>query len=225
MKRIGAAIGLAVLGGVLYLSVFLGGAASATGGTTLCKKEESPCSAENHYGIGTSLVAYSTAAEFLTTNGNVVCEKSGFATESKTTTTGSNISSVQIKIGSYFFTGCSIRTPAVSHLCTVTVLNGPYTGTINHSIGTVNGTLSISSTGLGNMTAKVDCGATLLKCEFNFGTPILEAFGGSTWRYRANRVKLAGTSYEGGVCPKEATWYGWYNIAVSPSPLYIEDSA
>jgi len=225
MKRLIAAIGVTAIVGAICLALYVSGAASAAGGTTLCKKEESPCATENHYATGTALVTFSTAAEFLTTNGNVICEKSGFGVNSKTTSTGSNATSVQMNIESYFFSGCRIQTPAVDHLCTVTVLNGPYTGTISHTVGTINGTLTVASSGKGNMAAKVDCGASLLRCEFAFGTPTLEFFGGSSWRYLANRVKLTGTPYEGGTCPKESTWYGWYNTASSPIPLYVEDSA
>lgn len=218
---VSAALGVGGVAICLLLSI--GSAASAAGGTTLCKVEENPCSAANHYPIGTELRNTSMMAEFLTTTGNVVCSKSAFQLETKTTSTGSNASSVELTIPTYFFSGCRIQTPSVDDSCTVTVLNGPYVGVIAHTTG-ASGTLSIKSSGAGNMAAKVDCGAGLLRCEFNFGTPSLEVLGAASWSYTANRVALSGTPYEGGVCPKEATWWGVYSSGPTPTALYVESS-
>jgi hypothetical protein len=196
--------------------------AFAAGGTALCKTAESPCATTNHYSTGTKFNAAAGYAMITTSVGHVMCGKWTIA--GQTTSTGSSTESVTANIETFFPTGCAIATPFSEHTCTMTVLHTPFKGTITHTKET-SGTLTISSGGSGELAIKVDCGATLLKCEFAFGNPVLDASSGSTWDFFANREPLTGTPYEGGTCPKEASWWGHFNLALTPSTMWFEESA
>ena len=222
MQRIIKVGGIAAVAALGLLGLFNGWYAFAAGGTALCKSAEAPCATTNHYPSGTTLNA-AAAYGFITTSvGHIWCSK--WTISGSTTSTGSSTENVTFSISTFAPVGCSIATPFSSHPCTMTVLHVPFKGTISHTSG-ANGTMTLSSGGTGNLAIKVDCGTILPKCEFNFGTPVLDASSGSPWDFYANREALTGVPYEGGTCPKEASWWGHFNAAQLPSSMWIEESA
>jgi hypothetical protein len=222
MQRILKLASIAAIAGLGTLGLFNGWYAFAAGGTALCKTAEAPCATTNHYSTGTKLNAAAGFGMITTSVGNIGCGK--WTITGPTTSTGSSTESVTFNIETFLPVGCAIATPFSDHTCTTTVLNAPFKGTISHTSGT-SGNLTIASGGSGNLAIKVNCGASLLKCEFSFGTPVLDISSGTPWDFYANREALTGTPYEGGTCPKEASWWGHFNAAQLPSTMWIEESA
>jgi hypothetical protein len=217
-------VGIAAVAAMAFMAVIGAGTASAAN-TTLCKVEESPCKAENHYAIGTAISSTSSNATLTSNLGSVVCTKSSVG--GKTTTTGSSKTDVEGKIESLSFTGCELTTPffGTKHACTVTSINTPYKAVITNNGGT-KGTLTVSSGGTGDPGAKVDCGQSVLRCQFTAKSLVLDALSTTATMaamITAEAEPLERTVYEGGICPSESKWDATYEVT-APKPLYIEGS-
>jgi hypothetical protein len=213
-------IGFAAIAAMALTAVLGAGSASAAGGTTLCKTNETPCAATNHYAIGQEIVATSTNPRLTSNLGEVTCNNS--EVKGKTTSTGSNKTSVSGEITSLSFTNnCVLHTPfGFTDACTVTAINLPYAATVSNTAGTMNGPLTVS----GSPGAKVDCGSAL-KCQFTAkgGSITLDVTGGAPATVLAEKEELERTVYEGGICPSEATWDATYTVT-TPNPLYLAQS-
>ena len=214
-------IGLAVVAAMALMAVAGAGSAAAAGGTTLCKTNETPCAAANHYLSGQEIVASSTNARLTSSLGDVTCEQS--EVKGSTTSTGSNKAAVSGSITSLSFTkNCVLHTPfGFTDACTITSINLPYAASVTNTAGTMNGTLTVS----GSPGAKVDCGSAL-KCQFTAkgGSITLDVTGGAPATVTASSEPLERTVYEGGICPSEATWDATYTVT-TPNPLWLAQSA
>jgi hypothetical protein len=213
-------LGLAAVA-AMALTALVGVGSAAAAGTTLCKTAETPCKAENHYGIGTAISGESSNATLTSSLGNVVCSKSTVG--GKTTTTGSNKTNVEGTIDSLTFTSCTLTTPPFlgggTHSCTVSSINTPYKAVVA-DLGATKGSMTVT----GTPGAKVDCGASVLRCQFTSSSVTLDVNSGNPATVVADKEPLIRTVYEGGICPSESAWDATYTVT-APKPLYIEPSA
>jgi hypothetical protein len=209
-------LGLAAIAALALTAVAGAGTASAT---ELCTTNVSPCPAGEHYGAGTVIEGSSTNATLTSSLGNVVCTSS--AIKGATTTTGGAKLSVEGKIESLTFSGCTLTTPfgGTKHNCNVTAINTPYKAVVTKTTQP-NGTLTVSSGGSGDPGAKVDCGASVLRCQFTSPSIALDVTGGSPAIVHAKEEPLNRTVYEGGLCPSTSTWDATYTVT-KPHALYL----
>lgn len=204
-------LGLAVVA-AMALAAFAG--ASTASATELCSTNTSPCTGTK-YGSGTTVhtvLKSSTVATLTNPITNVTCTES--TTHGTTTNAGGKGVAVTGKITTFTFGGCKTSggTP-----CTVTSVN---VGTgYNASIaatGGGNGTLTVTSSNVGNPGAKVECGI-LINCTFTTASAALGVTGGNPAIAKANAIPLLRA---GGFCPSEAKWDAEYEV-LQPKPLFI----
>lgn len=210
-------LGLAAL--AVASMAFIGvGSASAT---ELCSTTTNPCTSP--YGVGTVIAGSSTNATLTSSLGNVVC--SGSSMEGKTTSQGSSKTNVEGTIEKVSFSGCTLTTPFGGgiHNCSVTPINTPWKAVVATEITGVvndNGLMTVSSDGNGEPGAKVDCGASVLRCQFTASSIVLNVNGGTSPTVVAKEEPLNRAVYEGGLCPSTSTWDANYSIT-KPTPLYV----
>jgi len=210
-------LGLAAIVAAAFTALV--GVGSASAASELCKEKVSPCPAASVYPAGTVLEATSTNATLTSSLGNVVCTHSLIT--GKTTTAGSTKTNVEGLIEKVSFTGCSLTTPfsGGTHACSVTAINLSWKAVLVKTVAP-NGTLTVSSGGLGDPGAKVDCGANVLRCQFTSSAIALDVTGGAPATILAKEEPLTRTVYEGGLCPSSATWDANYTV-IKPNPLYV----
>jgi hypothetical protein len=197
----------------------LGAAASASalGGTTLCKVNETPCSAANHYGPGTEFIATSGNATLTRTwektSETIKCNRS--QVKGKLTTTGSSSSNVGAQITFLDFTECVLTTVGGTvHACTDIPLNMPEGG-FSNTPGTMNGTLT-----LGELSLTSKCPESSISCTFTASSTALDVIGGAEATLTASKESFKGS---GGLCPGSLDWSGNYTFT-APTPLYLSQS-
>jgi hypothetical protein len=209
-------LGVAAIAALALSAVAGAGTASAT---ELCTVNTSPCPEASKYGTGTALEASSTNSTVTSTLGDVVC--TGSATKLTVTGPGGPKVGVPVTVDSWTYSGCTLRTAfgGVTHNCTVTAINLPYKGHLTKATQP-NGTLTVSSDNWGEPGFKVDCGASVLRCQFTSPSIVLDVTGGETPTVVAKEETLNRTFYEGGICPSAATWDATYTVTV-PHALYL----
>lgn len=199
-------LGLAVCASVLALAVL--GACSASA-TSLCKKNESPCSAGNTYSIGTSLKTKLAAGTKTTFGAGIIeedCEESEILGE--TTNSGTPLLG---RVTAVLFSFCSCERAVAVHL--------PWQLKIE-AIGGGDGTLTATSGGNGNPGFEVECSG--VKCVYE--TPkVSSAFNpGSPALWEVNSKMVLNASKSAFICTfvGEGIWLGEYQFT-APSPLFI----
>lgn len=198
-------------------SLGLAASASALGGTTLCKVNETPCSAANHYGPGTEFRATSSNATLTRTwektSETIECKAAQVTGE--LTTTGSGSSNVEAHITNLDFTECVLTTlGGTVHTCMDVPVNLPQATFVN-TPGTMDGTLT-----LGEMSLTSRCPLSGVSCTFTASSTVLDVSGGEKATLTAGKESFKGS---GGLCPKSLDWSGSYTF-VEPSPLYLAQS-
>jgi hypothetical protein len=202
---------------VALVSLAAAASASALGGTTLCKVNETPCSAANHYGVGTEFVATSGNATLTRTwektSETIKCNRSQIA--GKLTTTGSSSSNVGAQITSLDFTECTLTTTGGTvHACMDFPLKMPEAG-FGNTPGTMNGTLTF-----GELSLTSRCPESGFSCTFTASSTVLDVVGGAEATLTATKESFKGS---GGLCPGSLDWGGNYTFT-APTPLYLSQS-
>lgn len=194
--------------------------ASAAGGTTLCKVNETPCSALNHYEAGTKFRAVAKGGITLTRTGvlfeeQIRCGRSEI--EGKSTSTGSNSTDVAFGIGLVAFNECLLFVQGQSRgACTNSELTPLPGATIADTPGTMDGTFT---TGEFQLTSI--CENTMTSCTFTASSVSLELDGGEPASLVASSEELKGP---GTGCPKALDWSATYTFVEPTTPLWLAQS-
>jgi hypothetical protein len=194
-------------------AILFAGPASAAGGTTLCKSNETPCSTLNHYGLGAEFRATSSAITLIRTgsffNEQIDCGKSEI--KGQQTSTGSNTASVEAQVTLIAFFECVRH--GTSENCTNIALNQPE-ATIANTAGTMNGTFSIGEFSLTSVCKSSP------DCTFTSSSISLEMTGGEPGSLVASGEELAGPGIG---CPKALDWTATYTFT-EPTALWLAQS-
>lgn len=195
-------------------AILFASSASAAGGTTLCKSNETPCSALNHYGVGAEFHALASGGITLVRTGSLIneqmnCGSSTF--QGRQSSTGSSTTSVEAEVGFITFLECVNQSTKES--CTNVALNQPI-ATITNTAGTMNGTFSLSEFSITSV-----CKGTP-DCVFTSSSISLEMTGGEPATLVASDEKLNGS---GVGCPKALDWTATYTLT-SPTALWLAQS-
>jgi hypothetical protein len=191
LKRFGGAVSAAVV-----IALVMSGAAAAE--TTLCKSAETPCVAENSYGLGTEFSAALEEGQSVWTAGGglieITCNQTTFAGKVETATTPS------MALSSLSFQECNN---------TIETLK-PGNLTIHHD-SEGNGTLTFSG-------FQIRIKASGLTCTW--GGTVKEGVtltGGSP----ATIDTTATVPLESGFfCPSSAVWHAKWKVT-KPNPLFV----
>jgi hypothetical protein len=195
-------LGLAVVA-VAAMMALVGAASASAAETTLCKTNETPCKAANHYPIGTEIKAkLKSGTKAKLAAGFFTFECSGSEVIGKTETTGEPSG----KITTLSFTGCNNEETKV-------LKNGSLK--VKNIAGTMNGNLSVSGVSVTVREFGEDC---------VFGGNITSGItinGGSPASVKAN----ASIPRESGsfLCGNPSTWTAEYEVT-TPNPLWIAES-
>ncbi|HEY0390105.1 MAG TPA: hypothetical protein VGC63_00165 [Solirubrobacterales bacterium] len=207
--------------GLIVILAFAGTSLAVASGTTaLCKVNQTPCAAGNLYPGGTKIEAKSTNALLASDLANVLCKKS---TATLVTLAAAGTDGLPGEITAWKFEECIEETSGAS--CTVTTINLPYATSLLHTVGTMDGVLTVKNGGKGEPGATVSC--PLLKCVFTAEPSMtLDGATGTTEataaRVLAVGIKLKLSTREGFLeCPKEATWTATYIDTTPASPIYV----
>ncbi len=189
--------------------------ASAVGGTTLCKANETPCSAFNHYGLGTEFRATASGGITLIRTGSffneqIDCGES--VIKGRQISTGSNTTGVEAEVSSIAFFACVLHSTKAG--CTNRALSPLPGATIANTAGTMNGTFSLSKFSLSSVCE------TSAECAFTSSSISLEMTGGEPASLVASEEKLSGSGIG---CPKALDWTAIYTFA-EPTALWLAQS-
>jgi hypothetical protein len=203
-------LGLLVVAAIAAMAVVGAGTAMATGTTTLCKENKTPCPEAQRYGAGTLVEGLSTNPVLLGTFfgfvGSVSCEHS-IVSGKLNSSIGTPLSG---KIENITFTGNCKSTFGGS--CTVTTVKK---GTLDLLRTAANlGT----ATSLGNEVLIKCTGFINMDCVFG-GTPQLHAEGSPVKHLTANEAVLVPVSGTG--CPSNPRWDALYKITQPTGNLFI----
>ncbi|HKF83834.1 MAG TPA: hypothetical protein VKB23_12850 [Solirubrobacterales bacterium] len=197
--------------------------APTASGTVLCKAKEAPCSAINRYAKETKFKAESGVMtltrtwESLTTT--IECQNSRIW--GSTLTAGGGIGvPVEAKTEAVEFRECHVI--GLEKGCEdvwLTAPNSPKT-TFANTLGTMNGTLTMSGSGTTEPTIKVRCEGESTGCIYKAPSLVFDVTGGEEATLVAKEEKLKGPGFG---CPQNLDWDGTYKF-VEPKPLYIPSS-
>ncbi len=206
-------LGLAAVVAAAVMAFVGPASAMAETGTTLCKTNETPCSAANQYTTGQVISGHlktGTIAKLKAGVATVECNESAVSLEQ--TSSGGASSSVAGKILSLSFNNSG---GACNCKVTVETLGS---GNISHNAGTMNGEITGSGT-----KVKIECGTTT--CIYAGAiTKNLTALGGAAPEVIANEAELEKQTGSGALCAKVADWHAEYTVT-SPTPIYVSNGA
>jgi hypothetical protein len=213
-------LGLAAVAATAFMALVGVGSAMASGSTTLCKVNELPCASGNQYASGTVIEGKASNVTLLSNIGNVVCTTSNTSLK----TTGAALAApLTGEITALTFASCTFNGLS----CTVTSVHTPYSASLLHTASTMNGTLTVKSSGAGEPGATVSCPG--LKCVFG-AEPTLTVDGatGTTAataaRVLASEVPLTIKTEEGFLeCPETAKWDATYVDTTPTTPIYVSE--
>jgi hypothetical protein len=213
-------LGLVAVMATALTAMFGVGSAFASENITLCKVAEEPCKAENHYPIGTALVAKSVGTVNL--SGGLGTLKCNSEVKGKITTTGGKTATtITGEITSLTFSGCTLTTGFGTHECTVSSTGLPY---VSHLTRTAPTTGSLTVT---KPSANISCPAAFLTCTVSAESVTLDALSTNHPAGRVGPAHLTATEQNltspNGLC-NNSKWSGTYEIT-SPKPLHISTSA
>jgi hypothetical protein len=196
--------------------------ASAAGGTTLCKVNETPCSAANHYESGTEFFFESGAMTFTTTSrlkGAETINCGHAKIQGQSSSTGSNSSSVTAVVTSIEFRECALKTlGGAVDSCENVTLNFPG-AVITNTAGTMNGTFTMSVS-KGELTWQVHCAFGVF-CQYTTLSMTLDLIGGEEASLVANEEQLKGPG--GFNCAETLDWNA--TLKMFPSrPIWLAQS-
>lgn len=199
-----------VVAAIAAMALVGASSAMATGTTTLCKENKTPCPEAQRYPAGTVIEGLATNPVLLGTffglTGTVQCEHS-VVSGKLNSSIGTPLTGTISKIT---FTGNCKST--FGGTCTVTTVK---TGTLDllrtaSNLGT--------ATSLGN-EIKVECGGfPAINCVFG-GSPQLHAEGSPTKHLTATNATL--TAVSGSACPTNPRWDALYKIIQPSGNLFI----
>lgn len=210
-------LGLAALAVVVIAACTT--AAPAAAGTTLCKVNETPCSAANHYPIGTEFTATSGKMEFTTretSRGKIVCAHSEI--KGKFSSTGSAESGVEAQVQGLYFIECTLTTSLTEkvHLCANLPITLPR-GTIKYT-SAMNGSFTLTESEAGEpFKIQIQCPLGSTPCEYTSAGVTLDLNGGEEATLVATKDAFEGLTAG---CPKFVDWDATYTFT-APSPLYV----
>jgi hypothetical protein len=193
------------------------GPASAAGGTTLCKSNQTPCASGNHYPSGTKFAGSSGPMTLTTTWGwkaaqQIKCNQSEIG--GLITSTGSSSGNVAGEVQSLYFTECTLTTAlGTVHPCMNPPFNMPWQIAIANTPKTMDGTLTIS-----NPKLRIQCPYQGVQCDFTASSTVLDVIGGAKATLVAKQESLEGSG--GFTCPESVDWDATYTIT-EPAPLYL----
>ena len=204
---------LALISAAAALSIAALGSASASA-TTLCSTNTSPCTGKI-YEAGEALSGQLKAATVFTNNfSNVTCQKSTFSGE--TTSKGGTGKPVTASIKSVTFSMTECKT-AGGNECTVTATNTPWAASFSAN-GGGNGSLLLSSSGIGNPAIHLNCAKGLVfECTLKATSITLSVTGGSPAIAAGKNLPM---EEEGPNCAGENKWDVEYEIT-APKPLFV----
>jgi hypothetical protein len=202
------------------VALVVAGSASAAGGTTVCKVNETPCSAANHYAPGSKFKAVSGTMTLKRTwsglTETITCNSSDLS--GQLVSTGSSSGGVEAQITSLRFVECVLGSSACENYSYAN-LGTPWKGIFNNTAGTMNGTLALSNgaTGLKILTR---CPQNGTECLYTASSATLEVLGGEKGSLVATKQQLKGSSPS---CAPLLDWDANYTI-VEPTPFYLAQS-
>jgi hypothetical protein len=194
--------------------------ASAAGGTTICKVNETPCSTVNHYGAGTKFRAVSGPMTLKRTwsglTETITCNSSDLT--GQLTSTGSNSAGVEAQVTSLRFVECVLAGSACENF---TFASGasPWKGVFSNTPGTMNGTLALSN-GATGLKVVTRCPQGGTECPYTASAATLEVIGGEKGSLVATKQQLKGTNPS---CAPLLDWDATYTI-VELVPFYLAQS-
>ncbi len=203
---------LVLFSAVAALALVALGNASASA-TTLCSTNTSACTG-TIYKSGTTISASLKAATIFTSFfTNITCQKSALG--GKTTSNGGAGLPVTASITSLTVEEC--KTTGLNE-CTLTAANLPWSASFSAN-GGGNGSLLLSSSGVGNPAVHLNCGGgAVMDCTVKATTLTLNVTGGNPMATAAG--KELPMEEEGKLCSKEYKWDVEYEIT-APKPLFV----
>jgi hypothetical protein len=203
-------LGLGLVTAIAAMAFVGVGSAMATGQTTLCKENKTPCPEAQRYGAGTLVEGLAVSPKLLGTffgfTGSVECEHSVVSGKLESSAGTPLVG----KIEKITFTGNCHST--FGGTCTVTTVK---TGKLDILRTAANlGT----ATSLGN-EVKVSCnGFPSIECVFG-GSPQLHAEGSPVKHLTATEASL--TAVSGSACPTNPRWDALYKIIQPSGNVFI----